>query len=296
MPLFDIQSLKPYNQLNEQELLLLDKVHKSCDLLLEAVDRVCRKYGITYFLGCGNLLGAYRHGGTIPWDDDVDIWMYPSQYEILKEHADELGEDFRLVSPEEYSPYYVDSVPRIMYLPSHFHDDEQRAQKLKGLMEHIHLDIFLMTSMPEKGFRQKLFRYKFIFLYALANAHRYHIPFENYNLFQKIVGFVLCLIGRLIPATWIIKTSNRWGKKTENVSSYPYVLFYNDDLRSLLRTYYKEDFSQSIDMKYDDLTVMAPVGYERCLEVHYYGNYKQIPPPEKQIAHMASLENITFDK
>ena len=55
--------------------------------IMDEIDRVCAAHGVEYFLGYGTLLGAVRHGGFIPWDDDMDIVMMRDQYELLMAHV-----------------------------------------------------------------------------------------------------------------------------------------------------------------------------------------------------------------
>ena len=57
--------------------------------ILLAVDKVCREHGLRYYLWAGTLLGAVRHKGFIPWDDDVDICMPRADYDTLMAHAKE---------------------------------------------------------------------------------------------------------------------------------------------------------------------------------------------------------------
>lgn len=61
----------------------LTKVHEVNLKLLKEIDRICRKYKIKYALDSGTLLGAVRHGGFIPWDDDVDVMFTRKNYEMF---------------------------------------------------------------------------------------------------------------------------------------------------------------------------------------------------------------------
>ena len=69
--------------------------------VLLAIDAVCKEYGITYFLAAGTALGAKRHGGFIPWDDDIDIGMLRKDYDRFLEVAPAaLGDSFTVADPE----------------------------------------------------------------------------------------------------------------------------------------------------------------------------------------------------
>ena len=70
--------------------------------VLDEVDKLCARYGIEYFLDWGSLIGAVRHGGFIPWDDDLDIVMKRKDYERFLEVAGELPEEFYLINYETH--------------------------------------------------------------------------------------------------------------------------------------------------------------------------------------------------
>ena len=78
---------------NEQARLVMLK-------LLRELDRICTKYDIPYWLDGGTLLGAIRHGGFIPWDDDIDLMMPRDDYDkFIDLFEEELGEKYYLSTP-----------------------------------------------------------------------------------------------------------------------------------------------------------------------------------------------------
>ena len=76
--------------------------------IMDEIDRVCAAHGVEYFMGYGTLLGAMRHGGFIPWDDDMDIVMMRDQYELLMDNFNDwrTSERFKLVSYRDGSSIY----------------------------------------------------------------------------------------------------------------------------------------------------------------------------------------------
>ena len=74
--------------------------------LLYQLDQICRKYGITYYASAGTILGAERHKGMIPWDDDIDLMMLRDQYDLLCAHADEFEEPYFLQTFDTDEGYF----------------------------------------------------------------------------------------------------------------------------------------------------------------------------------------------
>lgn len=84
-----------YNDKDLRKLQLLEL------RILKDIDRVCRELGVTYFLDSGSVLGAFRHGGFIPWDDDVDLGMPRADYDRFVAEAPKLlGDDYVVSTPE----------------------------------------------------------------------------------------------------------------------------------------------------------------------------------------------------
>lgn len=251
--------------------------------LLTEFDRVCRKLDITYFLDSGTLLGAVRHGGHIPWDDDVDVAMLRADYErFVQEAPQELSEGFALCAPSDYGPRaFFDFVPHIMYLPSAAHEADEEQAFYKGLLNHILLDIFILDDAPESSFARKLRSLRLKMTYGLSWGHRFKLDYADYSAVQKPVVFILSHIGRLFTQAslerhyWKIATAaNGKGSSLCTPS--------NAIIPELDVTYRKEWFAQAVDIEFDGRQFFAPVGYDRVLG-SMYGDYMQLPPADKQV-------------
>lgn len=90
-----MRQITDINELRQIQMGILDNVH-----------RFCEAHGLTYFLSSGTLIGAVRHKGYIPWDDDIDIYMPRKDYEqFLQIYSDETGR-YRAINPQTESHYY----------------------------------------------------------------------------------------------------------------------------------------------------------------------------------------------
>lgn len=112
-----------------------------CDLLLE-FDRICKDHGIEYWLSSGNVLGAVRHGGFIPWDDDVDIEMTLKDYKkfekVFKENSRYVLQSFKT------DPYYPLNTPKFRDKRGGINEDNgcNEWQKFNGAF----IDIFIIEK------------------------------------------------------------------------------------------------------------------------------------------------------
>ena len=104
--------------MNNTKPLPLKEIQKESLVVLLKIDDICKKNGWNYCLAYGTLLGAVRHKGFIPWDDDVDIWMPRKDFDLFcewcKEHSDEI-KPFSLASRGRTKNYYY-GIPRFSNL------------------------------------------------------------------------------------------------------------------------------------------------------------------------------------
>ena len=169
--------------LHQMQSIMLD--------ILKTFDDICRKNNLTYYLSGGTMLGAVRHKGFIPWDDDADVVVPRRDYEILLKHAKEwLPEQYELVNPAD-NPEYPYQFARIQ---------DKRTTYLMvrqfDFVGGVPLDVFPLDEMPEKGLRRRWHFLKMSFFtkllyYALINPNKHgHGP---YCLFIKLMHRIVPL-------------------------------------------------------------------------------------------------------
>ena len=124
--------------LRRQQLRMLE--------LLEAVDLVCKKYDIPYWLSSGTLIGAVRHQGFIPWDDDLDIEMLREDYlRLMKVLPEELPDKF-VLQTHETDPNYISNYAKVRDMNSYLEETNayDRIWKYQG----VYIDIFSLERIP----------------------------------------------------------------------------------------------------------------------------------------------------
>ena len=136
------------------------------------------KYGLKYYVDCGTLLGAVRHKGYIPWDDDLDISMPRKDYMFLLEHADEVSDGLfirSIYNSDTYGTFHAVLTHKAEKLKW----DDERMEKYSGCPFICFIDIFPWDNMPQD--HQKFIELKRIYsvAYKLANIGR--LTKDNYS-------------------------------------------------------------------------------------------------------------------
>jgi len=262
--------------------------------LLCEVDRICRKHNITYFMDSGTLLGAVRHHGSIPWDDDVDIAMFSHEFERFAAiAAQELSEGFSFTMPSDYGDnVFYDYIPHVIYENSQIRADDDKTHFYQGYLNHIMLDIFIIEDTSEIRWRQGIQRLKLKLLYGLGWSHRYRLNYSDYTGPQKVGVWLLSHVGKLFSQHAVERAYWRTARSCEGKGS-NLCFMSNYILNELDRVYHKEWFAETVDLDYDGHRFMAPVGYHEILTT-LFGNYLQLPPPDSQLPMHYDFSNPNF--
>lgn len=282
--------------MEEREHSDLTRVHEANLKLLKEIDRICRKYRIQYMLDSGTLLGAVRHKGFIPWDDDADVVFTRPNYEkFLKVAERELPKGMTLLRPQDIrgGRVFYDFTTRILYDNSRVHEDNAQMRFYEGKLNHLWVDLFVLDRLPEGKFGAFFAKFLQKVVYGMAIGHRDQIDFSKYSLADKVRVRVLSTVGKLIPMPFLIKlqtvlAAKDWKKKTDK----RYYSNYQPDY--LYVTLDADWCEETVDLEFEDTVLMAPKGYDHVL-TWIYGDYMKLPPREKQVPAHSSIEIEILD-
>lgn len=282
-----LEEMNFFEKVNKNERVL-KRIHEINYGMLEEFDRVCRLHKVQYFLNYGSCLGAIRHKGFIPWDNDVDVCMTRENYEKLFPWRDDFNKIYRFVSPDELGKKkYYDCVPRLHYKKAYILMDEEACRYYENQNNRIDLDMFMIDKTYDT-WKGKFQRFELALLYGLMNAYRHNSLFYDYSGLMKAANYILRLIGRGIPLDWLKKRTDRVAKRFNNDSEAPYYFISNCALCKLKLLFPAEIFDKAIDVPFEDLSVMIPVGYDEFLRL-IFGDYMKYPAEAERVPHWGRI-------
>lgn len=275
----------------------LTRVHETNLKILKEIDRICRKYRIKYMLDAGTLLGAVRHQGFIPWDDDADVAFTRNHYQaFLKVVRRELPGTMELVMPQDLGggKAFYDFTARIIYKNSQTHEDSPEMQYYEGKLNHLWVDLFTIDELPQKKGSANLTLLLHKIVYGMAMGHRYHLDYSKYSTFHKLAVGGMSTVGRFIPMKALYRLQH-WAavKDRKGRSNLRYYSNYQPDY--LYVTLQKEWCEEIVDLDFCDTKLMAPKHWHEVL-VWIYGDYMTLPPREQRVPAHSTMQIRIFDE
>ena len=239
---------------------------------LQAVHAFCEQRGLRYYLWGGTLIGAIRHDGFIPWDDDMDIAMPRADFEILlKEFGSEV-----------YGISYCTLDTRHPYWHAKVYDKttvkEEEGYYKKGFFLGVDVDIFVLDNYAHRETVEATAKWR---LHQLNRCNISLLSAKTGSLVRKLGGIVgRCLLGMdaNITACAVNKTANSFGKDGDG-----WMLYADANLKKLLLLE-KDWFEERVLHKFEDTQFYIPVGYDALLST-VYGDYMTPPPEDERVAH-----------
>lgn len=246
--------------------------------MLQEFDRLCKDAGLTYWLSYGGLIGAVRHKGFIPWDDDIDLIMPRIDFDRLQKMTQK---DFGVKEP--YFLQNLSNEPQCLQAMIRFRRSDTadiRPYDLFYAQTHprnklynmgINLAIFPVDNLPANKFGLTLQRKLSYFLRRIC----YRATAPDRPIAQKLCAAAATIIGprnimNLIHSMYSCVKTNRSG-----------TLQVLDGLYPTPQRFPKEALEETVFLPFEDITIPAPKGYDSFLR-SIYGNYMDLPPEEKR--------------
>lgn len=294
MKLSTVSTFKTLRNSNEELLQIEDEELKRLqETLLEIikdVDRVCKKYNLVYNLGGGSCLGAVRHNGFIPWDDDMDIDMVRRDYEKFREvFQEELGSKYWLHTPEDTKDYGL-AFCRIRKRGTIFRSREDfRNTDEAG----VYIDIFIIENTYNSRVLRKVHGFLSLsagFMLSCRNFYNnkeFYMEMVKNNTKAKRVFRIKTCIGFLLSWISVDSLTHFWNNINKmckcNDSKYVVVPVGRNHFFGEL--YERKKFCETIKFKFEDYELPICVDYDAYLK-HMYGDYMKIPKKEDQEKHI----------
>jgi len=255
---------------NPDGSLLRRQQMRMLEILVE-IDRICRKHNINYWLSSGTLIGAIRHGGFIPWDDDLDIEMMRSDYlRLMKVLPDELP-DWLALQDSTTDPNYFFFYAKIRDRRSRLQEQNNYDRMWKE--QGIYIDIFpierhpiWMHKLTEKtvGHMYKIWRTSTDDQNSIKSVRRI------FKFNERVVFPILRAFTRILP--------------TKVLTSGMGIPFHNPR--------FKDEIFPLSSHTFEGHEFSVPFNYDAHLR-HIYGDYMQLPDLSKLAPHVNTLEFFT---
>lgn len=257
------------------------------DIFKEIV-RICNENKLTYYISGGTYLGAVRHKGFIPWDDDMDVAMPRRDYnKFLKIAPKELKEDLYLV---HYSVCKTNlQHAQICNRTKHLREKNSMIEKIVDVF----VDVFPLDGIPSRGVRQTLHKvgllyYRMMYVYSVFDEY-VSINKPNRPLHEKI----LIEIGKTGIPQKILNREKRIKKFDRFVAKYDfyksdYVLNFSGRYKFKSIFNRKKVYAAGRMYEFEGLLFNGPYDYDFYLK-QIYGNYMKLPPRNKRNWHESEV-------
>lgn len=263
----------------------LKHLHKALLVIMDEIDRICKKNSITYTLWAGSLIGAVRHNGFIPWDDDLDVAMLRSDYErFIESCKSDLRPEFSVVSMDTKDTYGYGFCKVVLKNTN----VEQLGVK-NGKKLEIWLDIFPYDDIPNSKFlRKKQYAINYFLMKVLEE--RFDGIVGEADIVKKTCFAFFHILNLFIPSGFLkkklqknmIRYNGKGYLKCSSLSS-PYGYF-----KEILS---KSEFSDMTEYEFEDRKYLGFSNYDYYL-TKIYGDYMKLPPENKRHIHNIKVHDF----
>ena len=251
-----------------------------CELeILDEFVRICEKHCLQYYLVGGTLLGAVRHQGFIPWDDDVDVAMPREDYDRFAEiSAGELKPQYFYQCPET-DPHYF-----LTYAKIRKNGTEVYEERFKDARFHkgVFIDIFPLDFCPAPGLTCHLL----FNVLAVMNYRGQVDSGERYTPYEEMIGRIGFILLRAFSPEGIIRLRKRLISAAKKLSDGRYIASFSGAYGYRKEISPKGWYKETAPLLFEGHMCTGPEGFHEMLSLLYGEDYMQIPPDADKRTHI----------
>lgn len=268
----------------------IDLLHKADLDIVKDVVSICNNHGLTYYMLGGTMLGAIRHKGFIPWDDDIDLGMPRKDYEAFLSIAPkELNEHLRLINFKTDADYHY-YITRIQDVDTKV-VETRYAKESEGGYTHVSIDIFPLDGSPNNPILRKIYYFRVMCHRGMMALHykKGIDPDRKRGIIEKLFLSVM----KLLPTDKMFNAFNQKVKIDKLLKSHDmWESVVSGNIMGAYRTvemvptswYGKKAFYQ-----FEDIELRGFKEYDKYL-THLYGDYMKLPPEGSRKIHFKIIE------
>lgn len=247
--------------------------------LFETFKKICQKYQLKYFLIGGALIGAIRHGGFIPWDDDIDIGMPREDFKkFLKIVNAELPNSMEV----QYGFTKEGRFEELMRIRNKNTTGILTRNLKDGMNNGIFIEIYCYTSVPSSMWGQKAQMYFMNFFGTILDSYVKQETSRKTTRKQKLVHGLSKVICKVLPKSaayhlWNL-SHDIFASKDSELMNCEISMFGIETGRSVWN---RVDIEPLIEVPFENTTALIPHNYDSCLK-KCYGDYMSLPPVEQR--------------